>query len=1699
MPSSPAPRAFHSRILPVSIATACWLGSAAFAIDYTVTTNTDNGPFLTGSGSGTSGDLRYCIAQANLNPGSNILFATGSNPTRQMPPITAGMTIYHPQWINVTGSGDQRIFFIDAPGATVTLRNLELQNGRAKGGDGGPGAGGGAGLGGTVFVNNGHLVVDNVIFANTRAIGGNGGNASEGAPGGGGGLGGNGGGNVGGGGGFLGNGGNGGNGISGQLGLAGGGGGGIAGNGANGVTSNTFGGGGGGGTTSATNYLGAGGGGNGGSNRGNFGSGINGSDGVNGGLFGGGGGSGKIAGIGVGGAGGKYGGGGGGCDNISSGGGQGGEFGGGGAGGFNGSGGHGGFGGGGGAVLSEGQGGNAGFGGGGGSQSRNGGHGGSAFGGAIFVRGIIGASLEVRNSSLPAASITAGSGGTGFISGSAGLSAGSSLYLLGGTIRFNAQTDQTVGGSIATPAGNGVDLIKDGNGTLTLAAANTYAGGTTVNYGTLRLAPGANLGSTANYLATWLSGTCDLNGTSQTVNQLFGTNGGSIINNAPGTTSLLTFGNGNASAEFEGFLRDGAGKLALRKVGTGTQVLYHANTHTGPTEVYGGTLVLDTSFSNGPLIPAASPLLIANATVRLRGSAYNALGQGPVNLYQGGTLSAESTSQNAHTLGLLNLEGGTLTGVNPDPQFGNFILGNTVSASGNSTSTISAPVVQIRGQRTFDVANGSAPTDLTISSLLTDHAATPGGLIKTGNGTLALTGPGTYSGGTTINAGTLVAARGGYTGPFAAGSTVTVNNGGTLLCAGGDSLGYFDGNAKVVINTGGTVTTDGQTGTFTWLNDLTLAGGTLTSPSSGGVFLLAGPVKTLASGTTATISSQGIAIYGGYSAPTSFHVASGTTSGGIDLHVSSPIGGGGGEPLIKSGSGTMLISRASSYQGGTRLEGGTLAFSHPDALGIGNITFTLGTLRFVGITPDISSRINPTTASGFAIRIDTNGQNLTFASPLGGLGALAKSGAGKLTLSGISTYSGGTNVTAGTLAVTATGRLGSGPINIASGATLDLTAFGPAGYPLPAASPITNNGTILGTYYIVGTPPDISLEQPAGTPLVSGGSTGFSTLPVGSAEVKTFTIRNTATGSLQLTGVNVAGTHPGDFTVSTSAMTPFLSATAGNTATTFTVTFSPLGHGPRSAVLRVLSSDPDEGVIEINLTATGRILPELSLELADGSQVSDRLVAGWGANEFGQRSAPPGLVGATAISAGQFHSLAIRVDRSVAAWGNNSDSRATVPAGLGRVNAIAAGAHHSMALRQDGSVAAWGNNQQGQCNVPPGLGGVIAIAAGEMNSVALKSDGSVVAWGWNDRGQSNVPVGLAGVTAISAGTEHVLALKADGSVTAWGASTYGQATIPPGIAGVRAVAAGTFHSAVLLADGSVRAWGMNFSGQCDVPAGLGDVVAIAAGETSTLALKSDGSLVAWGLNSSGQITIPNLAKGFTAVATGRTHTLALHQTAHTFGSADVSRSVTRTFIVRNLGVEPLVVSGASIVGDHAGDFTLGSFPLPATLGGSGQASLSLTFTPGASGSRLAKLRLLSNDADEGYLEIPLTGTGVANALASWRRDLFGSTANSGAGADDSDPDRDGLVNLVEFAFGLHPLQPGGSGLPTPLIGGGSITYQFNPPVSATGVTYGVEWSPTLAPGSWTAIPDTGVSPQRRFTIPTAGRTKMFTRLVVTAP
>ena len=123
-----------------------------------------------------------------------------------------------------------------------------------------------------------------------------------------------------------------------------------------------------------------------------------------------------------------------------------------------------------------------------------------------------------------------------------------------------------------------------------------------------------------------------------------------------------------------------------------------------------------------------------------------------------------------------------------------------------------------------------------------------------------------------------------------------------------------------------------------------------------------------------------------------------------------------------------------------------------------------------------------------------------------------------------------------------------------------------------------------------------------------------------------------------------------------------------------------------------------------------------------------------------------------AISAGSYHSVALKEDGTVVTWGDNSKKQRDTPSGLKDVVAIAAGGYHSLALKEDGTVVAWGYNAYYQfLRVPRGLKDVVAIAAGNYHSMALKEDRTVVAWGDNGENQCDVPSGLK--VALSNATE----------------------------------------------------------------------------------------------------------------------------------------------------------------------------------------------------------------------------------------------------------------------------------------------------------------------------------------------------------
>ena len=196
------------------------------------------------------------------------------------------------------------------------------------------------------------------------------------------------------------------------------------------------------------------------------------------------------------------------------------------------------------------------------------------------------------------------------------------------------------------------------------------------------------------------------------------------------------------------------------------------------------------------------------------------------------------------------------------------------------------------------------------------------------------------------------------------------------------------------------------TGNNSYAGGTTITGGFINFNSANsfgsGLITIDGGGLQWATGNSADISAQ-LAAFG----------AGGATfdTNGNNVTLAASLSGPGG--LIKTGAGTLTLSGINTYSGGTTINGGTLAVAPTpiSARSAGGLAFGGGTLQFLsGFTTNRTVTLN---AGGGTF--DTNGNNATLAGTIGGTGGLTKVGAGTMTLSGASTYLGGTTVNAGTL------------------------------------------------------------------------------------------------------------------------------------------------------------------------------------------------------------------------------------------------------------------------------------------------------------------------------------------------------------------------------------------------------------------------------------------------------------------------------------------------------------------------------------------------------------------------------------------------------------------------------------------------------------------------------------------------------------
>src|SRR5208282_4546167 len=238
-----------------------------------------------------------------------------------------------------------------------------------------------------------------------------------------------------------------------------------------------------------------------------------------------------------------------------------------------------------------------------------------------------------------------------------------------------------------------------------------------------------------------------------------------------------------------------------------------------------------------------------------------------------------------------------------------------VNQGGTSGAIGELPNLQLNVNTTFEIDNSAAVTDVT------GAITGVGELVETGSGTLELTGTNTYTGGTTISAGTLQIGNGGTTGSIAG----NVIDNAVLAFDRSDSVtfgGAISGTGSVV-NLGPGILT--LTGTNTYSGGTTISAGTLqagstTSFSPNSAFRVNSILDLNGfNNTIGSLSGNGTVSNNGATTATLTvgNDNTNTTFGGV-------LKDGSVLKLTKSGTGTLTLSGANTYTGTTTVNGGSL-------------------------------------------------------------------------------------------------------------------------------------------------------------------------------------------------------------------------------------------------------------------------------------------------------------------------------------------------------------------------------------------------------------------------------------------------------------------------------------------------------------------------------------------------------------------------------------------------------------------------------------------------------------------------------------------------------------------------------------------------------------------------------------------------------
>ncbi len=586
-------------------------------------------------------------------------------------------------------------------------------------------------------------------------------------------------------------------------------------------------------------------------------------------------------------------------------------------------------------------------------------------------------------------------------------------------------------GSGALVVAGGAANGRDSTGIVTLKGDNaaTYTGAITVTGGQLVALHNNALGSASVGTTVSSGGTLTFRGGISSAEPLTLSGSGTQLSEILDAGAVYNDGGNNTlsgavtlagdtvvhsragNLVLSGALGESGGARSLTKTGEGVLTLSGSASHSGATIVQDGAL----RATAGSALSSASNLQLNGGVLEIAGdlngasagdySASLGTGGGALRFTGDGGFSAFGGNRT------VALGGGSALTWNS----GNFVsTGKALllsSASADSVVTLSNAIDLAGASREVRVANGSTAVDGVLSGNLTN-----GGLVKTGEGTLQLSGTGnTYSGATRIDAGALrgtlssasnIQLNGGVLELSANYTSALGTGGGQLQWSGGGGLAALSGNVTLNVNGNSTATT------LTW---------------GGGNFVAANQTLVLGSASSAGTLSLANNLALGASART-IRVQNGSAD--IDAQLDGDLTSTGGGLRVE-GSGVFALSRDNASFNSTLSVVGA-EFRMVGSSNLNSMTSLAvsggGTFKIENGTTNDNARI------GNSLPISLNAGNLAY---LGRTNGASSETAGVLTLAGgantVSVSGGGTNTAALTLDSISRGNTSGATLNVSLG------------------------------------------------------------------------------------------------------------------------------------------------------------------------------------------------------------------------------------------------------------------------------------------------------------------------------------------------------------------------------------------------------------------------------------------------------------------------------------------------------------------------------------------------------------------------------------------------------------------------------------------------------------------------------------------